>query len=214
MSYKIAASSPAADIDISAAEQLSLFGEHSDTRLTRDDLTKRELAVIDDYVADDYIESYAKEFGHQIGPVGLVRAAQQGKAFKNSEKYKVNGDIVESVIERGESDSGIIYRGVNISSKDFAKYRNGLVFDQRGTSSWSSADGEALRFATRRDVGGEVSVLFRMVGGGKALDIGGVSKYNEGEWLMSRKRKMRAVSDPYEVNTAFGRVQVIDVEGV
>ena len=154
-----------------------------------DDLTEAEVVAFAAYIGESLskedVSYFSKEFGHNIGVVGLIRAVQQGKKLsRDHEKYQVMGDVIERVILRREDSYGILYRGIKMPQKDVSKYVEGYVFDQGGTSSWSKSLTMSATFASRRDISG-IPAIFVSVNGKHAADLGSMNA-TESEWQIGR----------------------------
>lgn len=167
---------------------------------------EQEQAIVD-YVLD------------KNGEVGKVRAVQQGKNLgSEQEKYQVMGEIIEDFILQNKGEYDKIYRGIKAPIGDHEKYVEGFEFDQLGTSSWSGTDGQALRYANRRDITGE-PIMFISHKGKNAATIAKFQSekldMNEDEWLVSRNQKFRVLSDAYDVYIpGYGKVWIVDAEEV
>lgn len=158
------------------------------------------------------IDAYVEDAN---GEVGLVRAVQQGKNVgAEQEKYKEMGDIIERMIAEKKQEYDTIYRGIKTSQSEIKKYVEGYVFDQKGTSSWSGADGKALEYAFRNDIKG-LPVMFVSYGGRNAASIGKLSSLNEDEWLHSKKQKFRVTWTGDVKPQGYDQyVKIIEVEEV
>lgn len=160
-------------------------------------------AAVDAYVEDAH------------GEVGNVRKVQQGKKIgSEQEKYKEMGELLERLIAENKTEYDTIYRGISIDPKLLPQYKEGYVFDQMGTSSWSGSDGKALEYAFRNDIQG-TPVMFISYGGKNAAPIGHISSLNEDEYLVSKSQKFRVTwADDVYIRGYNQNVRVIEVEEV
>lgn len=114
---------------------------------------------------------------------------------KTQEAHEQN-KVIDYVIEHSPSYKGTIYRGIHLKQKEFEelikKVENGIPFDQKGVSSWSSDARTAKSFVD--DYPGFCNVVFVSRNGFKRSTSIRHLSYNqrEDEVLVSRKTNMKA----------------------
>ena len=96
----------------------------------------------------------------------------------------VKGKLIDNAIKRARAFNGEIYRGIHLSSNDYAQWAQGLkkgaTVDMKGISSWSSKKNVAEAFARKGTHSGQ-SVIFKVKSTSKAVPVQHLSTFGSGE---------------------------------
>lgn len=150
--------------------------------------SSEQIEMFKDYIEDKGGDGYN-------GPVAELRRWQNGEdlgAEKNA-YYEKMDSLIEGYISENAGSNGEIYRGIRVSNKDLKRYSKiGAEFDQKGTSSWSKDEYDALSFAVRNDIGQPNNVLFVIQNSTRSADVSSLNSSDEELW-QSKKQRFRTV---------------------
>ena len=148
-------------------------------------------------ISEDEAQKYISALKGYTGDnyYGAIRDAQRGG--KQSDKIVQMGNNVETYIDKAPKwNGGETYRGVTLSRKELNSLNVGSTIDMGGTSSWSSKQSVAAKFADKaKYVRGKKPVVFVSATQKNGTGIRHLSKLKREEEVVVSKNSKYTIND-------------------